>query len=282
MLSNLRIRRPVGRLIVYLLALAVLAWTLLPIVWIIGTAFKIPSEYMAYPPILFPSSPTLNNFVSAFETFHAWEYVRNSLIVTFASTALALVVGSMGAYSIARLRFRGRSRIAFWILALRMFPAIALAIPFFAILQWLRLLNTYWGLIITYQLFLLPFVVWMMKGFFEEIPPELEEAAEVDGCSRIGAFVRIVLPLTAPGLAATGTFAALMSWNEFLFALLFTQNRATQPVTVLVAGFIAPEKGVLWGEISAVGLISIIPILVFTMFLQKYLIRGLTMGAIKG
>lgn len=282
MRSNLRVRKLLGPLVVYLFALAVLAWTLLPIIWIVGTAFKIPAQYMAYPPILFPSSPTFDNFISAFSDFNAWDYVRNSLIITFSSTALAIVVGSLGAYSIARLRFRGRGQVAFWILALRMFPAIALAIPFFAILKELHLLNTYWGLILTYQLFLLPFVVWMMKGFFEEIPPELEEAAEVDGCSRIGAFVRIVLPLTAPGLAATGTFAALMSWNEFLFALIFTQSRATQPVTVLVAGFIAPEKGILWGEISAVGLISIVPIMVFTMFLQKYLIRGLTMGAIKG
>lgn len=277
-----RARKALGMAAIYLFTLIVLAWTLVPILWIVGTAFKIPSEYMAYPPVLLPSSPTMDNFISAFVNFRAWEYVRNSLIIAFSSTSLAMVVGGLGAYSIARLRFRGRGQVAFWILALRMFPTVALAIPFFAILKELHLLNTYWGLMLTYQLFLLPFVVWMMKGFFEEIPPELEEAAMVDGCSRIGAFARIILPLTAPGLAATATFAALMSWNEFLFALLFTQNRATQPVTILVAGFIAPEKGILWGEISAVGLVSILPILLFTMFLQKYLIRGLTMGAIKG
>jgi multiple sugar transport system permease protein len=149
-------------------------------------------------------------------------------------------------------------------------------------MQWLHLLNTYWALILAYQLILLPILVWMMRGFFKDLPTELEDAALVDGCGRWGAFRRVALPLVAPGIAASAVFCLMISWNEFLSPLLFTQNRAVQPVSMLLANLINPSQGIQWGELSAVGIIGIVPMLLFTFLMQGYLLRGLTMGAVKG
>jgi multiple sugar transport system permease protein len=262
-----------------LLALLVL---LFPVAWLIGTSFKAPVEYGAYPPTLVPLRPTLESYRNAFTRFDAEVYLRNTVIVAVSSTAVACALGTLGAYSLVRFRYPGRGLIAFVILALRMFPVVVIAIPLFTILKALGLLNTYWALVLAYQLFLVPFVVWMMKGFFEELPAELEEAALVDGCSRLGAFARIALPLSAPGLAATATFCLLLSWNEFLAPLLFTQSRAVQPVSLLFANFIDPGRGIQWGELAALGTIGILPILLLAFLLQRYLVRGLSLGAVKG
>ncbi len=260
----------------------VLGWLLLPVWWILTTSIKLPAEYNAYPPVLLPTRFSLEGWRSAFGEWNAGQYLRNSLIVTGAATLVAMVVGTGTAYALARLRIKGGGTIAFVILALRMFPIMVLAIPLFALFRTLNLLNTYWGLVLAYQLFLLPFVVWMMRGFFEEIPRELEEAALVDGCTRLGALGRVVLPLSLPGLAATATFAALLSWNEFLSPLLFTQTAAVQPISMLVGNFVDPSRGVLWGPLSAVASIGVLPILAFSLLLQRYLLKGLTLGAVKG
>ena len=162
-----------------------------------------------------------------------------------------------------------------------MFPAIVTAVPLFLMMRDLRLLNTKASLIIVYTAFNLPFVVWMMRGFFDEVPRDLEEAALVDGDSRMGALVRVVLPLVAPGLAATAVFCLIVSWNEFLFALVLTQTDASMTLPVGIAGRVTQYE-IKWGVMSAAGAVAIVPILVFAMAMQKYLVRGLSLGAVKG
>jgi multiple sugar transport system permease protein len=267
--------------LVYLGVLIFLTWTLIPLIWLTGTAFKLPRDYNADPPILIPTDISLDGFSTAFGQFKAGKFLLNSVIITGGSTALAMVVGLLAAYSFSRFQFRGRNSISLALLVLRMFPIVALAIPLFVIFKNLSLLNTHLGLILAMQLIQLPYVVWMMKGFFDDVPHELEEAGLVDGCTRFDTFWRIGLPLVIPGIVATATFAAILSWNEFFLPLLLTQTEATQPVPLLVASFVDPAKGVLWAEISAVSSVSILPVLAFSLLTQRYLVRGITGGVMK-
>jgi multiple sugar transport system permease protein len=206
----------------------------------------------------------------------------NSVIVVTSSTAVALVFGSLAGYSLARFPMspRFRENISFWILSTRMIPPIVTIIPIFLIFKNLHLLNTYLGLGIVYTGFALPFAVWMMRAFIQEVPVDLEEAALVDGDTRLSAFFRIVLPLAAPGLAATAVFSVIVLWNEFLFALILTTTAKTITLPVGIAGLVSQYE-LLWGEMGAAGTVAIIPILIFSLSVQRYLVRGLTLGAIK-
>lgn len=266
--------------LVYLGVLIFLVWTLIPLLWLFGTAFKLPRDYNADPPMLIPSEFSMDGFNTAFGQFKAGNFLLNSVTITAGSTVLAMAIGLLAAYSLSRFNFRGRGSASLMLLGLRMFPVVALAIPVFVIFKTLNLLNTQIGLMLAMQLVQLPYVVWMMKGFFDDLPQELEEAGLIDGCTRFGTFWRICLPLVAPGIVATSTFAAILSWNEFFLPLLLTQTDATQPVPLLVASFVDPAKGVLWSEISAVSSVSILPVLAFSLLMQRYLVRGLTGGAV--
>jgi multiple sugar transport system permease protein len=275
--------RGILRLIgLYAASTVVLLFFLTPVWWIFTTSVKDPLDYAAWPPVVVPTRFSLDGWISAFTQWNAGQYLANTVVIVFSATALAMFIGTSAAYGLVRFPMRGGRHIAFGILALRMFPTLAIAIPLFAVFRALGLLNSYWGLIVGYQLFLLPFVIWMMRGFFQDIPRELDEAAQVDGCTPLGALVRIVLPLALPGLAATATFAALLAWNEFLLPLLFVQSARVQPVSMLVGNFVDPSRGVQWGPLSAVASVSVLPILLFSLLLQKYLLKGLTLGAIKG
>jgi multiple sugar transport system permease protein len=268
--------------LVYLGVFFFMAWTLIPLLWLLGTAFKLPRDYTADPPQIIPSEISFDGFTNAFGNFKAGNYLLNSILITAGSTAIAIVIGLLASYSFSRFKFRGSRAASLGLLALRMFPVVVLAIPLFIILKTLGLLNTLIGIILAMQLIQLPYVVWMMKGFFDDLPIELEEAGQVDGCTRLGAFRRIVLPLMAPGIVATSTFAAVLAWNEFFLPLLLTQTDKTQPVPLLVASFVDPAKGTLWAEISAVSVVSILPVLAFSLMMQRFLVRGLTGGAVKG
>ena len=275
--------RSIGRYAGLYAASAVsLLFFLTPVLWILTTSIKDPADYAAWPPVVVPTRFSTQGWVVAFTEFRAGQYLANSVIVVFSATLVAMLVGTTAAYALVRFQVRGGRQFAFGILALRMFPTLAIAIPLFAVFRALGLLNSYAGLILGYQLFLLPFVIWMMRGFFQDIPRELDEAAQVDGCTPLGALVRVVLPLTLPGLAATATFAALLAWNEFLLPLLFAQSARVQPVSMLVGNFVDPSRGVQWGPLSAVASVSVLPILLLSLLLQKYLLKGLTLGAIKG
>jgi len=267
----------------YVVLLFSLAAALLPVYWLITLSFKHEVEQFAVPPKWFWFTPTLEHYADAFLTRSFGQYLLNSLFVAFASTAGAVVIGTLAAYALGRFRLPANldQRLALWILSTRMFPAIVTAVPLFVIMRDLRLVNTRLSLIVVYTGFNLPFVVWMMRGFFAEIPRDLEEAAMVDGDSRLGALRRVVLPLVTPGLAATAVFCLIVSWNEFLFGLVLTQTDAAMTLPVGIAGRVT-QYGIKWGAMSAAAVVAMIPILAFAMSVQKYLVRGLSLGAVKG
>jgi len=242
------------------------------------SAFKERRDVYNIPPLCV-FKPTYKNFVELFGTRNFQGFLTNSLVVAVSSTAISVFAGSLAGYSLARFRIRGKKHIAFWILSIRMMPPIAAAIPLFLIMRNLGLLDTRISLILAYPLINLPYAVWMMRSFIQRIPRELEEAAMIDGCSFFGAFRRVVLPLVAPGLAATAALCFIFSWNEFLFSLLFTGVRArTLPVATVS---FQTDRAVLWGQLCAGGLVIIIPVLLFVLLTQRYLVTGLTFGALK-
>ncbi|MGQ9748106.1 MAG: carbohydrate ABC transporter permease [Candidatus Caldatribacteriaceae bacterium] len=287
-----RFQRVVRSLFFWILVGVVLVWAIFPYYWMFSTAFKTPDEYFAFPPIWLPSFPTLENFRVIFsgEAIHvagiggiAVDIIPplvNSLAVAIGSTSIALVVGSLAGFALGRFRFRGRKNIAFWIFTIRMLPPIAVIIPYFIIMKNYRLVDTYTGLIITHLVFNLPIAIWLLMRYFAEIPPEIEDAALVDGCSRMQAFQKILLPLVLPGFIATMLFCMIFSWNEYLFALVLTRDR-TETLPILLSTFVA-HKGIAWGPLSSSGVIATFPILVIAVIFQKHLIRIMTMGVLKG
>ena len=271
------------RALKYLLLVLSLVAALAPVYWMFTISLKSEIDQFASPPPWFDFTPTLEHYYEAFVMRSFGQYLITSAIVAVLSTLSALVLGTFAAYSLARFRlpYNLDRRLSLWILSTRMFPAIVTAVPLFLMMRDLRLLNTKAALIIVYTAFNLPFVIWMMRGFFDEVPRDLEEAALVDGDSRMGALFRVVLPLVTPGLAATAVFCLIVSWNEFLFALVLTQTDASMTLPVGIAGRVTQYE-IKWGVMSAAGAVAVVPMLVFAMAVQKYLVRGLSMGAVKG
>jgi len=255
---------------------------LFPVYWLVLTSLKPPSEQFTMPPRWWSRNLTLEHYRAIFQSPIAG-LAANSAAVVLGSTAVSLVAGTMGAYALSRfrLRYNLNRRIAYWILSTRMFPPIVSVIPLFLILRRLDLLDTRFALVLAYAVFNLPFVVWMMKGFFDELPRELEEAARIDGASHFEAFRRIILPLVRPGLAATAIFCMIVSWNEFLFALILTQTDAAMTLPVGIANQVTQYE-IRWGAMSAAGVLATVPIFVFALAVQRHLVRGLSFGAVKG
>jgi len=259
------------------ITLAVLLLINYPILYMIFLSFTPPLQLFSHSIWI---SPTLQNYISLFDKLHISKYIVNSLYLALGSAGLSIMLGTLCAYSLTRFKYKGRKIFLFLILFVRMFPPIGTILPLFLMIRHWNLTDTYTSLILIYAAFQVSFVIWMMRGFFMAIPIEIEESAQIDGCSKLGAFFKVTLPLAAPGIVATSIFAFTLSWNEFLFALIFTADR-TKPMPVVVPELIA-ETGVLWGEIAGAGTLGIIPILIFSFAVQKYLIRGLTFGAVKG
>jgi len=272
-----------GRLLPYgLVAFAVLA-ALLPVYWMMTISLKSEVDQFSVPPKWFAFWPTLAHYRDAFVARSFGQYLLNSALVAVVSTACALVLGTLAAYGLTRAEMppRRAERLSLWILSTRMFPPIVTVVPLFLMMRDLRLLNTLAALVVVHTAFNLPFVVWMMRGFFREVPRELEEAARVDGDTRLGALRRVVLPLVAPGLAATAVFCLIVSWNEFLFALALAQTDAAMTLPVGIAGRVTQYE-IKWGVMSAAGVVAMTPILLFALAVQRYLVRGLSLGAVKG
>lgn len=278
----------------YGVAIIALVFFMLPVLWIVTTSFKRQADVQTIPPTIF-FSPTLDNYTSILAQrqtdlaqLEAKGYLAyrdflpsygNSLMVGVLSTALAIVLGGLAAYAFARLQFRGRRVLMLYILLTRMVPPLGLLIPTFLVYSNLHLLDNQLSLAGLYLSFNISVVVWMLQGFIADIPVDLEESAMVDGASQFGAMWRVTLPLVAPGLAATATLCLLLNWNEFLFALMLTgQHAKTAPVGA--AEFSQSFKQVLWGSLSAAGVLITLPVILFALLTQRHLVRGLTAGAV--
>jgi multiple sugar transport system permease protein len=280
---QMRSRFPVHRLAAYLATAVALVTTLFPVYWIATNSFKFDIDIFSVPPQWFPENPTLKHYYAAFIQRPFLQYALNSLIIAVSTTIVSLVLGTMAGYALARFRYPGRWRyhISFWILSTRMMPPIVTIIPLYLAFNYLSMLNTKPAVVIAYTAFNLPFATWMMKSYFQDLPVELEEAAMVDGDTRWGAFLRIALPLARPGLAATAIFSLIISWNEFLLALILTLTERSQTLPIGIAGRVT-QYNTYWGEISAAGFTACIPILIFAFIVQRHLVRGLSFGAVKG
>ena len=279
----MRRRSPARRLATGLVLLAALVFFLFPVLWMVLTSFKSNPEFFAYPPVFIPKSFALTNYLNAMrlppDGRGGLQGVRDSLIVSAGSMLISVLAGAPAAYSFARFRTGGEN-LSFWVLSTRMFPPVASALPLFLVFKALHLLDTHWALIVANTIFNLPFVIWLLKGFFEDLPAELEEAAVIDGTTIFGAFRRVALPLVAPGLAATALFSFIFAWNEFMFALLFTRSDV-RTLTIIVPSLVGGHE-ILWGQVAAVGVVAIIPNILLALLLQRFLVRGLTLGAVKG
>jgi multiple sugar transport system permease protein len=268
----------VVRLAILLLLLGV---TLLPVYWILSTSIRPDAEVLRPDPSLWPGLVTFEHYRNALESGRITFYLANSLTVAVGSTVLALALGAPAAYAFTRFRYPGSlaDHVRLWMLSTRFIPPFAIVIPIFLLFRDLKLLDTRPGLLIAHTVFSLPFVLWLLISGFEQLPHEIEEAALVDGSSRFRAFLTIALPLAAPTIAAAAIFALLLSWNEFLFALLLTASQATT-VPVFISQFVT-DRSLQWGEIAASAAVASVPVIAFLFFAQRYLVRGLTMGAAK-
>ncbi len=259
--------------------MVVIIVALTPYVWMFLTSLKLRVDALsATPKWLF--TPTFEHYPKVFIDKEYLPLLSNSIIVALSSTLLSLAVGVPASYVFARNRFAGKEDLFFFFLTTRMAPAISVVVPMFIIFGKLRLVDTYYAVVLAHTSFNLSLVVWMMRGFFEEIPPEIDEAAQMDGNTKAGTFFRILLPLAAPGISATAVLCFILSWNELLYAMILTAFES-RTLTVGIPGLVQPH-GTLWGQVAAVAVVATLPIIIFTFFVQKHLVRGLTFGAIKG
>lgn len=257
-----------------------LIWTVGPLYWMVATSFKSGSQLFTNPPTYIPSF-TLDNYREAFINRPLGRYALNSLIVAAISTPLSVAIAALAAFAFGRYRFPGRGVLLFMILAIRMLPGLIVAMPLFLIFRNLGLVDNLLGLIIAYTAFNLPFNIWLLQAFFAEIPRELEEAAVVDGATALQIFWQIMIPMAIPGLVASAVLCLLLAWNEFSFALILTYTLDSQTLPIAIAGF-SSERGTYFGAMAAAGTMAAVPIFIFAVFIQRYLVRGLTAGAIKG
>jgi multiple sugar transport system permease protein len=261
----------------YLLIGLFMVWTLFPIYWIFLTSLKTTQQVNTMPPLFF-FKPTFDSYIGLF-TGTAMDALRNSLIISSNVVVIGIVIGLPAAYVLARARFRAQQHLNFWILSMRMAPPFAFLVPYYLTFRFLHLLDTHLALIIINLTFTLPFAIWMLQSVISELPAEIEEAALIDGCSRLGVIRRIVLPLTAPSIAATAILSFIFSWNEFFFANILTGSN-TQTMPVMLTSLIG-LMGVDWVQMSAAGIIAIVPTIILTLLAQRFLVRGLTLGAVK-
>lgn len=270
--------RTARRVMFFAALFACLAFFITPVLWMVATAFKEPGEYVSATPSFFPSTLTLQHFTSLLEDGFLLR-LGNTLTVAFAATAASILLGFCAAYALVRYRFPARLDIAFLLLVLivKLMPPIVVAIPLYSLLKDLGLLDSLLGLALVYQLYTLPFCIWMLLGFVRDVPLEIEEAAALDNANLMQRLWYIVLPLCKPGLVATSIFTLILCWNEFPFALLFLQKPSTFTLPLYISNFIT-ENETFWGELMGIGLLSSIPVLLFAGFIQKHLIRGFSMG----
>ncbi|MEZ4523305.1 MAG: carbohydrate ABC transporter permease [Thermomicrobiales bacterium] len=269
----------------YLLVLVIAVYLMFPFYWAFRSSITPDADLFATPVQYFPENPTLDNYRSVLEDDNFIRALLNSTIVAASVTILALMVGAFASYAIGRFSFRGRTPVLYIVLAMTMFPQIAVLGSLYTLITDLGLFNSLWSLIITYLMFTLPFTVWVLTTFFQQMPRELEEAAYVDGATPFQVFYKVLLPIAAPGLVTTGLLAFIAAWNEFLFALSFTQTPDKFTVTLAIFRFEPQTAGgfeIAWGQIMAATIIITLPLIILTLIFQRRILAGLTAGAVKG
>jgi multiple sugar transport system permease protein len=251
-----------------------------PLFWMVTTAIKTNKELYEDFTYL-PRRPTLQNFVRVIEREDLLTNIRNSLVVALTTTAITIAVSALAAFSIVRYRYRGRELIGWFILFKYLLPTAMLFVPLYAIVTALGLGNTLQSLMLTYLSFTVPFCTWMLMGYFRSIPPELEEHAMVDGCTKVGALMRILLPLSAPGLVASAIFSFTLAWNEFLLALVFTVDQKTMTVPIRLSMMVVGDQYI-WGQLMAGAVLASVPVAILYFIGQRFVVQGLAAGAVKG
>ena len=274
--KSIRRLEGIGR---FLLIAGFVLFVITPLYWVFITSVKPSDDYLAVPPVWFPSHPTLTHYTAALFAYRGLTGLINSLVISSAATILSALLGTLMGYSLARFNTGGQ-HLSFWMLSQRFLPPVAIVLPIFLLFRTYHLNDTYLGMIIVYTVFTLPLTVWMLSAYFQQMPASLEEAALVDGCGRWQAFWSIAVPLAAPAIAAAMVFAFIACWTEFFFALILTGRNAFTLPTIFRAflGF----QGAQYGEASALAVVSLLPSVALGMLAQKHLVRGLSLGAVRG
>lgn len=273
-------KKLVRQSIIYILVALLLIFVLFPFAWMVSIALKTPEEQFRVPPTLLPSHFTLQNFLTLSQHPVFIHFFLNSILIASTTTLLVVFVTIFCAYSFSRLKFPGRTSLLSIIILTQLFPLAAIIVPIYIIMSRVGLINTHFSLIIAYLSFTVPISVWLLRGFIQGIPPELEEAAMVDGCGRLQAFIKIILPLSRPGIAATAAYIFFVSWQEFMFALTFITDEHKRTLTVGILDFVG-QYTTDWGSLMAASVCICLPVFVLFLILQKQLITGLTRGALK-
>ena len=277
----IRKRNPVKRLLLFYVPLgALLLFSLFPFIWTVITSLKGHNELFSPVFHYMPESPSMDNYVTLFQQTNFGDNMINSFIVAFATSFVSLAVSIAAAYAFSRFRFRGRLAIMVSFLTINMCPTVLLLIPLYSIMRSLGILYTPLALILAYSTFTIPFAVWLLTGYINDLSPSLEEAALIDGCTRKQAFFKVVLPLTVPGIIATGSYIFITAWNEFVFAVMFT-NQGSRTLPVALQAFVG-QFDIEWGLLTAGGVVTSIPVVILFMFIQRRLVEGMTSGAVKG
>ncbi len=272
-------RGAIGQIFFYAIVIIITILLAFPLYWMFLTSLKPLDKIFVYPPT-FITKPDPENYITVWNKMGFSRLFYNTAKVALLTTILSVSVASLAGYAIARFRFKGRDIIGLLILGTYMFPGVLLLIPIYVFMARINLVNTHTSLIIAVTTFSLPFCIWMLRAYFTTLPTDLEDAARIDGCSRLGALIRIVLPLSAPGIAATAVFAFIAAWNNYLFALTFITSEGRKTLPPAISTFITRE-GIHWNLLMAGGMVATVPVIIFFLILQRYLVKGLTLGAIK-
>jgi len=281
MRRNAAIQKWISRSLLYLIVLSACGLVVFPFYWMFVTSIQPLEALFRFPPFLTPVHPTFESYVAIFKERPLARWMWNSFVVSSATTLLALTLGSVGGYNLARFRYQGKRAVEMLILSTQMMPGVLLIIPIYVVFLKLGLLDTLSGLVVAYTTFSLPFCVWMLRSYFMGIPAELEESALVDGCTRLGALWRITLPLSLPAMVATSMFAFVLAWDELIFAVALTNSQSVRVVSAGLAGFNTGYT-IPTADLMAASAVSTLPVLLLFLFTQRYLLSGLTAGAVKG
>ncbi|HEY5182255.1 MAG TPA: carbohydrate ABC transporter permease [Dermatophilaceae bacterium] len=275
---SMRISKPRVSGLWVLLGVVVIG-SVFPVYWTVSTSLKLRPDTFAIPPKWF-FAPVIDSYTSLFSNYDVLSYLSNSVLSTLGATLITLVAGSCAAYALSVIQFRGRGIFLIVVVMLRMVPPIVLVTPLYQLSQDLGVFDTVWVLVLVYSGLNIPFAIWLLKGFFDDVPRELLEAGMVDGCTRFAVFRRILIPVSLPGFFATAVFTFVLCWNDFLFAYMLTSSQA-RTLPVFAVGFMG-DQGIQWGQMTAAGTVILVPVIVFSLLVQRWLVKGLTAGGVKG